>query len=360
MAYSGKKLSIVIDYLTEYIKTNELKEGQRLPTESEMINATGVSRVTLRRALANLQEDKYIVSIQGSGYFVGSGLSTSQSHTVPIILSYDHQNSQILNIVSGAQSYLKSKMCDLEVHVSRRDPEAEKEMLLQLYKQGCRCVILFPVSSEDNNDLYFNLLQSGMNIIFIDRRPKNITCCNSVLSDNMTGGYLATKHLLDLGHRNIAMFGFEPLEHASTLYERHMGFLYALKENGIPIPEKTYFYCNYQLQNNDTDYIFAKENNITAVFAATDYAAVDIATLAYKRGMRVPEDLSIIGFDNLNITTVFAPQISTIDQSFTKLGEAAAEIAYGCFTKKNRGYIQKIIPVKLIPRESTKKRNTSF
>ncbi len=354
MIYNGKKLSIVTDYIIEYIKSNELKSGQKLPTENEMIEATGVSRVTLRRALSNLQAQGYITSIQGSGYFVGDALHKPDVNNIPIIISYSHQNSQILNIVNGAQNYLKKKMCDLEINISHRDPDAEKEILLRLYKQGCRCVMLFPVSSTNNNDLYFHLLQNGMNIIFIDRRPKDITCCNLVMSDNMTGGYLAAKHLLELGHKNIAMFGLEPLDLNSTISERHAGYLRAFNEYNVPVPKKTYFFSNYNKESADVEYILSKANGISAVFCASDYAAVDLATHAYKHGIRIPEDLSIVGFDNLDITTMFTPHITTIDQSFTKLGEAAAEIAYDCITEKKAGMVQKLIPVKLIRRDSTK------
>ena len=90
-----------------------------------------------------------------------------------------------------------------------------------------------------------------MKIIFVDRRPEDITCCNLVLSDNMTGGYLAAKHLFELGHKKIAMFGLEPLHLTSSISERHIGFLRAFKEYNIPIPEKTYFTSNYRQENED-------------------------------------------------------------------------------------------------------------
>ena len=355
MAYSGKKISIVTGFLLRYISENNLTKDQKLPTENEMLKATGVSRVTLRRALSNLQDEHYIFSVQGSGYFVGENAFKANEFTVPIIISYNQENSQILNIVNGAQRYLKNRMCGFEVHVTQRDMTAEKEILTRLYNGGCRCAILFPVSSDGNNDLYFHLIQNGMNIVFIDRRPKTITCCNSVISDNMTGGYLATKHLIDLGHRNIAMFGFDYPEHESSISERHLGYIHALKEYNIPVPDKTFYHSFYNRENDDVRHILSPSSKITAVFAASDYAAVDIATHAYNHGIRIPEDLSVIGFDNLNVTTMFTPHLSTIDQSFTKLGEEAAEIAYNSISGKTDRYIQKTIPVKLIARDSTAK-----
>lgn len=355
MAYTGKKLSIVTKYIEEYIRTNALEKGSRLPTESELIESTGVSRVTLRRALSNMQEQNRIYSIQGSGYYVGELTGSHQTDIVPIIISYDHENSKILNIVQGAQTYLRNRQCELDVYISRRNPQIERKLLQQLYEDGHRCVIIFPVSSEDNVDFYFQMIQKGMNLIFIDRQPQNITCCNLVKSDNMTGGYLATKHLIEQDHKNIVVFGLEPLIHTSTIYERYNGYKCAMREFGLKEPEQSYFFAPYKIMNDDVAKIFDPKNKITAIFAINDHAAVDIATHAYNMGLKVPDDLAIVGFDNLDVTKIFTPNISSIDQPFTQLGESAAEIAYKYITKNTIGYTQTILPIKLFVRESSNK-----
>ena len=360
MAYTGKKLSIVIDFLTDYIRDNNLETGARLPTEGDMIANTGVSRVTLRRALANLQESGVIYSVQGSGYYVGQLGEAYKIDAIPIIISYDHENSKILNIVQGAQSFLGDRRCQLNVHISRRNPETEREMITQLYNEGNRCVIIFPVSSEDNIEFYFQMIQKGMNLIFIDRQPKDVYCCNLVRADNMTGGYLATRHLLEQGHRRIAVFGFEPLIHTSTTYERFCGYQKALAEFGVPEPAQSFFHSSYHKYNEDVEQLLDKKNAFTAIFALNDHAAVDIATHAYNKGLNIPEDFAVIGFDNLDITSIFTPHLSTIDQPFTRLGEEAAKIAFEYLTGATSGYTQRTLPIKLIVRESTLKAPVSL
>lgn len=354
MSYTGKKLSIVTNYLNDYIRKNALESGARLPTESELIESTGVSRVTLRRALTNMQEEKLIYSVQGSGYYVGE-LRSCRTDTVPLIISYDHENSKILNIVYGAQDYLSHRNCKLEVHISRRNPQTEREMITGLFEDGHRCIIIFPVSSEDNIDFYFQMIQKGINFVFIDRQPQFINCCNFVRSDNTTGGYLATKHLIEQGHKNIVVFGLEPLMHTSASYERYFGYQMAMRAYGLPLPEQQYYYAPYQKYTEEVQKILHPKNNITAVFAINDHAAVDIATHAHNQGLIVPDDLAVIGFDNLDITSIFTPHLSTIDQPFTLLGETAAEIAYKHITKALDGYVQRVLPIKLIVRESTQK-----
>lgn len=354
MSYTGKKLSIVTDYLNDYIRKNALENGARLPTESELIEHIGVSRVTLRRALANMQEKKLIHSIQGSGYYVGE-LRACRTDTVPLIISYDHENSKILNIVHGAQDYLNHRNCKVDVHISRRNPQTEREMITSLFEDGHQCIIIFPVSSEDNIDFYFRMIQKGLKLVFIDRRPQFINCCSFVRSDNTTGGYLAAKHLIEQGHRNIVVFGLEPLMRTSASYERYYGYTMAMREYGLELPEQSYYYAPYRKCSDEVQKIFLSKNKITAVFAINDHAAVDIATHARSQGLTVPDDLAVIGFDNLDITTIFTPHLSTIDQPFTQLGEAAAEIAYKHITKALDGYVQRVLPIELIVRESTRK-----
>ncbi|MBR7071293.1 MAG: GntR family transcriptional regulator [Clostridia bacterium] len=347
-------------YLLDYIRAHSLTVGAKLPTEKEMMEHTGVSRVTLRRSLANMQDEKLIYSVQGSGYFVGDGCDALRVDTIPLIISYNHENSKILNIVHGAQSYLEKHHCQLDLRISKKNSEIEKQTLEQLYQEGYRCAIVFPVSSEENADFYFEMIQKGMHLVFIDRKPKGLSCCNLVTCDNMTGGYLATKHLIEQGHRNIVAFGLEPLEHISAVSERYAGYRRALKEHGIPEPPKSYYYAQYRKYNEDIEAILNPENRITAVFAINDHAAVDIATHAYEHGLKVPDSLAVIGFDNLDITAVFSPHLSTIDQPFTQLGEVSAKLAYKILTHAVQGFTQRVLPVKLIIRESTQRKFSLF
>ncbi len=353
MSYTGKKSAIATEYIENYIKTHALKPGSRLPTESELSKQIGTSRVTLRRALANLQERGLIYSIQGSGYFVSNPTLDLKDATIPLVISYNHEDSKILNIVRGAQDYLGQKKCQLDVHISKRDPQVEKELLQNLYDSGHRCCIIFPVSSEDNVSFYFSLIQKGMHLVFLDRQPQNISCCSLVKSDNMTGGYLATKHLIEQGHQQIAVYGLEPLTHTSASYERYLGYMQAMAESNLPVPEKSYYFSPYRKLSSDARSLLSKESGITAVFAINDHAAVDIATHAYNLGLKIPNDFAVVGFDNLDITTIFTPQLSTVEQPFTQIGRAAAQIAFRYFSEQNFGFTQQILPIKLIVRESS-------
>lgn len=164
--YTGKKLEIATDYICNYIQNNHLAQGDRLPTEKQLVEDTGLSRITLRRALSNLQEKGMISSIQGSGYFVGSSYQAIKTDSLPMVVSYGHNSSRILDMVQGAQVFLDSVHCRLNVTVTGRNPNNEKEAIEELYRTGARCAIVLPVSSEDNCDFYFHMIQSGIEFGF--------------------------------------------------------------------------------------------------------------------------------------------------------------------------------------------------
>lgn len=351
--YTGKKLDQATDYITHKILTNHLMTGDRLPTEKQLVEEIGVSRVTLRRALANLQDRGLIYSVQGSGYFVGKSAVTPQNESIPIVVSYGHSSSRILEIIQGAQRYLESVNRDLTVTVVGRNPQKERDSIEQLYRSGARHVIVLPVSSEDNCEFFFHMAQAGMNLVFVDRAPNNVSCCNLIQSDNITGGYLATKHLIEKGHRRIAVCSLEPLQHTSTIGDRYAGYCFAMQEYGIPLPEKNYFQTVYNRPSADMDELLNPENGITAVCAINDFTAVDLISCAQKRGLRVPQDLAVTGFDNLDISAQFTPSVTTINQSFKQLGKSAAQLVCELMGGETIGYTTRHIPVNLIERDST-------
>ncbi len=351
--YTGKKLEAATNYICDYIQSNHLVQGDRLPTEKQMIEDTSLSRITLRRALSNLKEKGVVSSVQGSGYFVGSTYQATRTDSVPMVVSYGHNSSRILDVVQGAQAYLDSVHCRLNVTVTDRNPNNERGVIEDLYRSGIRCAIVLPVSSEDNCDFYFHMIQSGMKLIFVDRKPTGISCCDLVQSDNMTGGYLTAKHLIDQGHTRIAVFGLEPLTHTSTISERYAGYRYAMQEHGLELPEKSYFYAQYQRRSPDVEELLSPSSGITGVCAISDFAAADLIRHAKESGLRVPQDLSITGFDNLEISQQFIPPITTVDQPFRDLGRIAAGIAYQYLSGDHCGYISRLLPVHLVVRSST-------
>lgn len=146
----------------------------------------------------------------------------------------------------------------------------------------------------------------------------------SISTDNYKGGQLAAKHLYEQGHQHVWIVG-EWNRHSEQC--RMQGFIDYYRSKGINIPQTDIFYSDteYEEANEVANKLFAKEDLPTAIFITTDIVAVILMNTANRRGIRVPEDLSIIGYDNTIFGQLYSPQLTTIAQPVTAMGKRAVE-----------------------------------
>lgn len=356
--YNGKKIEAAMAYIQNYIKDRRLSEGQQIPTESQLSTDIGVSRVTVRRALSMLREHGVLYSIHGSGHYVGEGAGDSllvqeqPSYIVPLIISNMDSAFRGLEIIQGAQDYLSSRNCKLTVNVTNGDSARERQLVQAFSRDGTECMMIMPTFSDHNADMYFDLIRNGSQLVFIDKKP-NINC-NYVASDNIMGGYLATKHLIEQGHERIAFLSRETPVQASSVVQRAQGYHFALREHGLPVREDYELFMSF---NSDFSahlgQLLSLSEPPTAIFALNDGDAIAVLNYLHRHSIRVPEEMALIGFDNLSLTAHSYPTVSSVDQPFYRLGCKAAEIALKLLTHPTEDYRNVFLPVTLIPREST-------
>lgn len=142
--------------------------------------------------------------------------------------------------------------------------------------------------------------------------------------DNEQGGYMATKHLLSLGHRRIAHLS-GTTTHADAL-DRYAGYARALKEHGIPLDPNIVFQGDFQENGGALAMTRLLDSGqpFTAVFAANDQSAMGARMVLYRRGIRVPEDISLMGYDNLPVTAYLTPPLTTVHQPLYEMGRFLA------------------------------------
>lgn len=172
--------------------------------------------------------------------------------------------------------------------------------------------------------------------------------------DNFRGGYLATKHLIDLGHRTIAHVAGRSTHRDAQ--ERRAGYQAALQGAGLPVHPELVMEGDFLEQTGflaATRLIEGREP-FTAIFVANDQMAYGVRLALYRRGLRVPEDISLVGFDDLPGSTFTTPPLTTIRQPTHEMGLAAAE----CVLKMLRGGEPWLPPLglELVIRESTTRR----
>jgi LacI family transcriptional regulator len=146
--------------------------------------------------------------------------------------------------------------------------------------------------------------------------------------DNREAAYRATRHLLELGHRRIAHLQ-GPLEHRCTS-ERYEGYSQALQEADIPLDPKLVMVGGFVIEGGiacaDTLFSLSPQEQPSAIFAGNDLMAYGIMDVAEKRGIRIPEDLAIMGFDDMPLSAYLKPGLTTISQPFNAIGETAVEL----------------------------------
>ncbi|MGU3566452.1 GntR family transcriptional regulator [Paenibacillus sp. D51F] len=353
----------ILEELKGKIQGGEYEPETQLPTEVDLADQYGVSRITSKRALIELEREGLIYRKRGSGSYVKqqegpasyAGIQSS-SPIIAMVLPYMATNE--LAYIKGASDCLDAKGYFLSIHNSNWSKDKEKELLIKLQKSGMTGVILYPISTIGNVEIVHALSSNNYPIVTVDQYYDNLSV-SSVVSDNFQGGYDAASRLIGLGHRRIAFVSSIGIEYRSSVRDRYMGYCQALKENRIPIdPELVYtdFYRDVTEHNAKEFYqsLLQKllDGQATAIQAEHDYLAVELLKSAAEAGIRIPEMLSIIGFDDADFTKHLEVPLSTLAQDYYTLGRQAAELIMEQIEKGNAETRQVKVPVTLIERQS--------
>lgn len=205
--------------------------------------------------------------------------------------------------------------------------EAEEALEMPAIPHGVAVVGLLVVGIL-RGDYVKKLHELGYPMISVDipYRGVPITCVETA---NFTGGYDATQYLIDMGHRKIGFVG--PIYSAQSVYNRWSGFRQAMDENQLPV-EKNWCIRGHRNGRELFDtaealhpYIHTMTSLPTAWFCAGDRIAVAIVNLMQLRGLRVPEDISVMGFDDLPVSEMILPKLSTMHVHRKRMGRIAVD-----------------------------------
>jgi LacI family transcriptional regulator len=193
--------------------------------------------------------------------------------------------------------------------------------------------------------------------VFIDSYLRNENLFQVNLDDRL-GSYMATRHLIELGHRRIAVLlgdiEMKDIAYYGILHERWLGYRDALEEAGIPydpdlmLPFPTSLEGGYMASDQ-----LALRPDVTAVFSFSDISAMGLLKGLKDRGIRVPEDCSVIGFDNLFISKYTSPSLTTVSQNILEKGRSAVKMLLDQIDNVPIVERRKVLPVELVIRDTT-------
>ena len=316
--------------LQEQIRCGEWKSGDKIPSENQLSAAYQVSRQTVRKALAILEQEGYIYAVHGKGTFVSERMRPEhKSHNIAVVTTY-LSDYIFPRVIQGIDDILTAEGYSILLKNTRNSRSQEARCLEELLQKDIDGVIIEPSKSQiscRHLHLYEQLENYGIPYVFIQGCFDRMEEKPQVLMDDCRGGYLITKYLLDNGHRNIAgVFKADDIQGQN----RHRGYVQALQEAGILYdPDKVIWFYTEDRKVHPQEGILrllSKGISMDAIVCYNDQTAMQVIPALVSRGVHVPEDISVTGYDNSYMAMGDGFRLTTIVHPQEKLGEMAAQL----------------------------------
>ncbi len=361
----------IYDKIVYQIESGEILPDSKLPTEIELAEQHNVSRITATRVYKELADDSYIYKVKGHGSFVKSAKKSNPKSSggfdfISVIL---HDNDYSADLLKGIEVVAEKNGYLVTFHNSLNSKVNESKIINDVISKGSKGIILYPVDTSLNMRTYSTLKINKYPLVSIDRSIIGLDTPH-VSIDNIAAFDDITSHLIELGHKKITFVGTN-VNSISSEMDRYRGFCQAHINHDLPlctnhlicnddfnsIPED--YHIDDDIQLNSAHYFFdilEKMDVIerpTAIACVNDELAQVLIKVANSRGINIPEDYAITGFDNLPFAAHLNPPLTTVDQHNKELGQLAASHLFKYINNPNTKPETKLIFATLIERKSS-------
>ena len=326
----------------------------------DVAKEAGVSIATVSRVLNDIDvvnEDtkkKVLDAIKELGYrpnIVARSLKTQRTKTIGILIP-DISSQFYPEIVRGAEDVANIYDYNVILCNSDFDVEKEKEYLRVLKEKMVDGVIY--MSSSFNEEILDLINELELKTILVETKDKEDRL-PSVTIDNISATYEATKYLIEKGIKNLAFIGVKE-DNMNAWGERYVGFEKAAKEAGINVDSDLLHFdslkvkCGYEA----ADKFVESNKNFDGIICASDEIAIRVINGLREKGINVPTDVNVIGFNDNYVASLFYPKITTISQPSYDMGSVAMRMLIKLLAKKELDQAQFVLDYQLIERDSTK------
>ena len=362
------------NYVKNQIKSNILQglvqPHQKIGSENELMKEYDVSRHTIRKAIDDLANDGWIYKKQGAGTFCADRtvdeLPKNRRHKNIAVITTYFSDYIFPTIIRGAESYLSHNGYQVTVFSTNNNIEQERRCLEAVLSQQFDGVIIEPTKSalpNPNINYYLNIERIGIPYVMIHAYYEELEPPHVVM-DDVEGGRMQTRHLLDLGHERILGF-FKNDDIQGT--KRMKGFIKAHRECGLPLtPQNIVTYTTETMYKVPTQVLKEKlleeVNYPTAIVCYNDQIAIQLLDVLREMNLSVPEDISIVGYDDSTLSVASEVKLTTIKHPQESMGVEAAKLITNIIDSKDRSAFEMTVnPVvfqpELVKRHSTSKEN---
>jgi len=349
----------LIAEIKSHIESGRFRAGQKIGTESGFVRKTGLSRNSVRRGIDLLIEEGLVERHPGKGIFIATG--TSRDRTIQVVVPH-FADSFHRDIVQGAQDASRRHGLFMQVQDAHGKVQDDLELIRRLPEISADGAVIVAEHHPDLLYVLFDLVRKQYPCVLVDKKLNELPA-PSVLSDNYQGGYLVGQELLRLGHRSVAVV-VDP--QASTAQSRVNGFRDAMNDAGVAFQRSMLVECHagsgychsagdwLELMGGVVQQVLALKPAPSAVFFWNDEAAAYGCRALHELGLRVPDDISVVGFDDTGICELLNPPLASVHQPVRQMGEVAVELLLEWI---KRGMVpwegkDRILPVELRMRPS--------
>jgi len=307
----------------------EMQNGDRLPSRTELSKRLDSSRATIDKAVRELVEEGILESRFGSGTYVArklEGVASNQENWCLIVPSFTED--LYIRLAGAVKRAAAERNANVILSGFEYSVEQQTECIKRLIMAGVDGFIIVPAltnSVEENISVYRELRRSKIPFVFCNRDVEGVYA-PIVKSNDFYGGYIAALHMIDRGYRHIAYFARHRYR---TSIDRCQGYVSALQHRGIAVERKRILMAN-DGDRLDPDRalggLLDGDVPVDAVVCFNDLDAIEAMRVVKARGLRIPEDIGIIGYDNLERCDEQKPPLSSVSIKIEEIGSMAAHV----------------------------------
>jgi GntR family transcriptional regulator of arabinose operon len=341
----------------------EIKPGDKLPSEYELVKLYQISRSSVRQGLDILVAEGLVERVHGKGNFISYWRSTNnEGGTIGLLVPYE-RFSLFPNIISGIETAAKDRGFTLTINYMGNNDREEKETVKRLINQKIAGFVVYPRNNIAYDEMIWQMYEERFPFVLVDRYFNELAC-SYVGVDNLSAVYNLVSYLISLGHREI---GFIAPKDANTtsIRERYAGYRNALRHNGIEFNEDWLCWSPSTLyspihpdqgEENEINFFreyFRNQKLPTALIAVNDYTAYLIFNAAKAEGLEIPADLTLVGFDNDEFARFNEVPLTTVEQPYREVGARAANMLIDMIKGISSTVNRILLPTRLIVRQSS-------
>ncbi|MFN2140139.1 MAG: LacI family DNA-binding transcriptional regulator [Candidatus Promineifilaceae bacterium] len=326
----------------------------------DVANEAGVSYSTVSRVVNNksyVKEEtrrKVLKAMDDLGYqanLQARSLAGGRSNVIGLLV-VDLATQYVGELVRGIDEVLAANQFELMLYTTHRR-KIKESTFVTMMARGMSDGLLI-VLPRDPETYLGSLRQHEFPYVLIDQLG-NEDIDLSITADNFHGAYTAINHLLELGHRRIGLItGWMDMISAR---HRLDGYRAALADYGIPFDQELVFEGNFSTMcgRDGARHLLDLHQPPTAIFASNDDSALGVIETVRIRGLHVPDDISVVGFDDIPMASIINPRLTTVKQPLEEMGRRAATILLDSIEEPEKEQASVVFPAELIIRESASK-----